>query len=153
HFDLAVKYSQGHIPRALELVSHEATTYVVIFGTREFLWPSNDFPVEQFPPPWTQPMDKITPMLGSRQAAWSKVVNYEASQPPLYYTVAGLWWRLWKACGFHDGFLLYWIRFLNVFLVAALVWLGYVAARLVFPENPFLRLGVPALLAFIPQSA
>jgi hypothetical protein len=153
HFDLAVKYSQGHIPRALELVSPEATPYIVIYGTREFLWPSNDFPVEKFPPPWTQPMDKIAPMLGSREVAWSRVVNYEASQPPLYYTLAGLWWRLWKACGFHDGFLLYWIRFLNVFLVAVLVWLGYVAARLVFPENLFLRLGVPALLAFLPQSA
>ena len=153
HFDLAVKYSQGHIPRALESVSPEATPYIVIYGTREFLWPSNNFPAEKFPPPWTQPMDKIAPMLGSREVAWSRVVNYEASQPPLYYTLAGLWWRLWKACGFHDGVLLYWIRFLNVFLVAVLVWLGYVAARLVFPENLFLRLGVPALLAFLPQSA
>jgi len=34
-----------------------------------------------------------------------------------------------------------------------LVWLGYLAARIVFPENLFLRLGVPALLAFIPQTA
>ena len=37
HFDLAVKYSQGHVPRALERVSAEATPYVVIYGTREFL--------------------------------------------------------------------------------------------------------------------
>ena len=37
-------------------------------------------------------------------------------------------------------------------LVAALVWLGYVAARMIFPEQGFLRLGVPTLLAFFPQT-
>jgi hypothetical protein len=37
--------------------------------------------------------------------------------------------------------------------VAALVWLGFVAARLVFPERKFLQFAVPALLAFLPQSA
>jgi hypothetical protein len=49
--------------------------------------------------------------------------------------------------------LLYWLRFLNLLVVAILVWMGFAAARLVFPGRRFLRLGVPALLAFIPQSA
>ena len=35
----------------------------------------------------------------------------------------------------------------------ALVWLGFVATRLVFPENKFLQISVPALIAFIPQTA
>jgi hypothetical protein len=153
HFDLAVKYSQGHIPRALERVSAEATPYVVIYGTHEFLWASNNFPIEQFPPPWTQPMEKIAPKLLSWQASWNNVTNHEAAQPPLYYTLAGLWWHWGKACGFHDGFLLYWIRFLNIFFVVASVWLGFVAARMFFPENLFLKVGVPALLAFFPQTA
>ena len=152
HFDLVVKYSQGHIPRALDRVAAEATPYVVIYGTHEYLWASNNFPSEQFPPPWTQPMEKIAPELLSRQASWNNVVNHEASQPPLYYTLAGWWWRLGKVCGFHDGFLLYWIRFLNIVFIAALVWLGFVAARLIFPENLFLKIGVPALLAFLPQT-
>jgi hypothetical protein len=91
-------------------------------------------------------------MLSARKALWNDL-NHEASQPPLYYTVAGLWWRAGKLCGFHGGFLLYWLRFLNLVFVAALVWLGYVAARLVFPGERFLRLGVPALLAFFPQTA
>jgi hypothetical protein len=153
HFDLVVKYSQGHVPRALELVSPEATPYVVIYGTHEFLWASNNFPVEQFPPPWTQPMEQIAPKLLSWEASWNRVTNHEASQPPLYYALAGLWWRLGKVCGLHDGFLLYWLRFLNGFLVAALVGLGFVAARMIFPENRFLKFGVPALLAFLPQTA
>src|SRR5208337_4976765 len=60
---------------------------------------------------------------------------------------------LGKLLGFHDGPLLYWLRFLNILFVFALVWVGYAAARLVFPERKFLRLGVPALLAFLPQTA
>jgi hypothetical protein len=49
--------------------------------------------------------------------------------------------------------LLYWLRFLNLLAVATLVWMGFAAARLVFPGRRFLQLGVPALLAFMPQSA
>jgi hypothetical protein len=137
----------------MEPPATEATPYVVIFGTQEYLWPSNSFPAEELPPPWTQPVEKIKPMLLSRQTAWGNVRNYEASQPPLYYTLAAPWWDLGKACGLHDGSLLYWLRFLNVFFIIALVWLGYFAARLVFPANKFVRLGLPALIAFIPQTA
>jgi hypothetical protein len=56
-------------------------------------------------------------------------------------------------CGFENGRLLYWVRFLNLFLMAALVWTGFAAARMIFPERRFLGLGVPALLAFMPQTA
>ncbi len=153
HFDLAVKYSQGHIPRKLEPLSDETVFYPVVFGSREFLWPSNDFPAEKFPPPWTLPVEKAASGLLATGAQWKAITNYEASQPPLYYSLAGTWWQLGKVCGFHDGRLLYWLRFLNMLVVAALVWVGFVAARLVFPASRFLQLGVPALLAFLPQSA
>jgi hypothetical protein len=153
HFDLAVKYAAGHIPRALETVSTNTTPYVVIYGTHEYLWASNNFPIAQFPPPWTRPMKEIGSDLLARQAAWNNAVNHEASQPPLYYALAGAGWRAGMALGLHDGFLLYWLRFLNIFVVVALVWLGFAAARLIFPDNAFLKTGVPALLAFLPQSA
>ncbi len=153
HFDLTVKYSQGHIPRNLETLSDETVFYPVVFGSHEFLWPSNDFPAGKFPPVWTQPAEKVGPGLLATEAQWKEIKNYEASQPPLYYCLAGAWWRLGKLCGFHDGHLLYWLRFLNILVVAALVWMGFVAARLIFPENRFFHLGVPALLAFLPQSA
>ena len=154
HFDLAVKYSQGHLPRSLEPVSPEMVPYATLYGSPEYVGIPTNYPEGQFPPPpWTLPLEKVRPALVAKTAAWQAVTNYEAAQPPLYYTLAALWWRLGKGCGFHDGPLLYWLRFLNLFFVVALVWLGYVAARLVFPEREFLRLGVPALLAFIPQSA
>jgi hypothetical protein len=47
---------------------------------------------------------------------------------------------------------LYWIRFLNVALMAIVVWLGYVAARTIASERLDVRIGVPLLLAFIPQN-
>ena len=153
HLDLAVKYSHGHVPRSLEPLSHEAMQYIVIYGSQEYLWPPETFPDGKFPPPpWTQPLDKIAPVLLAREAQWQNV-NHESSQPPLYYALAGGWWRIGQWCGFENGQLFYWLRFLNVVLVAILVWLGYTAARTIFPDNLFLRLGVPAFLAFFPQTS
>jgi hypothetical protein len=154
HLDLAIQYAQGHVPRSLEPVSAELVPYVALYGSPEYVGLATNYPGGQFPPPpWTQPVEKVRPALTAKMEAWRSVTNYEAAQPPLYYSVAALWWRLGKACGFHDAHLLYWLRFLNLIFVMALVWLGHAAARLVFPERIFLRLGVPALLAFIPQSA
>lgn len=154
HFDLAVKYSQGRLPRALEPVSDETVNYIVLCSSSAYAGMATNFPDGRFPPPpWTQPMDKIRPVLVEKMAAWRTVSNYETAQPPLYYSVAGAWWRLGKMLGQNDGPRLFWLRFLNILVVTILVWLGHLAARLVFPENVFVRLGVPALIAFIPQSA
>jgi hypothetical protein len=154
HFDLAVKYSEGHLPRSLEPFSTEAVPYAALFGSPEFVGIPTNQPGGQFPPPpWRQPMDEVGQSLAAKTEAWHNVINHEASQPPLYYAIAGAWWRLGKLLGFHDGPLLYWLRFLNIFCVAALVWLGYAAARLVFPERRFVQIALPALLAFLPQTA
>jgi hypothetical protein len=154
HFDLAVKYSQGRLPRALESVSDETINYLVLCSSSAYVGLATNYPGGQFPPPpWTQPMEKIRPVLLEKMAAWRTVPNYETAQPPLYYSVAGAWWRLGKMLGLDDGHQLYWLRFLNILIIFVLVWLGYFAAQLVFPENLFLRLGVPALIAFIPQTA
>jgi len=153
HFDLVVKYSHGHLPRNLEPISREAMQFIVVYGSQEFFWPPETFPDGKFPPPpWTQPLEKIAPVLLARETQWQNA-NHECSQPPLYYTLAGLWWNIGKCLGFEDGHLLYWLRFLNILFVAALVWLGHFTARTIFPENYFLRMGVPVLLAFQPQTA
>ena len=154
HFDLVVKYAQGHLPRSPDPISAEAVPYAVLYGSPEFVGIPANLPDGQFPPPpWHQPLDSVRQTLAAKAQVWNNFTNHEVSQPPLYYLLAGAWWTLGKMLGLHDGPLLYWLRFLNIFLVAALVWLGFVAARLVFPEREFLRLGVPALLAFVPQSA
>lgn len=153
HFDLAVKYSHGHLPRGMELTSDEAMDYIAIYGSQEFLWPPETFPDGKFPPPlWSQPLEKAAPVIKAREAQWESA-NHESSQPPVYYALAGFWWKAGQWLGFSEGRLFYWLRFLNIPLLVALVWLAYATAKRVFPENLFLRLGVPALLAFLPQTA
>lgn len=128
--------------------------FISIYGTLEYLWPPESQPNQRIPPPlWTLPRQTAAPAVLAKEQARKTIINQEASQPPLYYTVAGLWWRLGKALGLDGGALLYWLRFLNVPVMAALVWLVYLAARAIFPSNVFPRLAAPALLAFMPQSA
>ena len=154
HFDLAVRYSQGDLPHALTTPCAEALPFIAIFGTVEYIWPPESQPGGRIGTPiWKLPFNLVADTIRAKEKLWLDVVkNHEASQPPLYYTVAGLWWRLGKLIGLDGGQLLYWLRFLNIPLLAALVWLGWFAARRIFPENPFIRIAVPALIAFMPQT-
>jgi hypothetical protein len=155
HFDLVVRYSHADIPRAVGPLCDEAMDYIAIYHTPEYFWPPSTFPGGKIPPPpWTLPMGVAAKNILDTKALWKeKVKNQEAAQPPLYYTIAALWWHAGKWLGLDGGHLLYWIRFLNIFFMAALVWTGHLAARTIFPDRPFLRLGVPALIAFMPQTA
>ncbi|HEU6447998.1 MAG TPA: DUF2142 domain-containing protein [Verrucomicrobiae bacterium] len=155
HFDLVVRYSHADIPRAVEPLSDEAMDFVAIYYTPEYLWPPSAFADGKIPPPaWKLPADVAAKNVAAVKAIWkARSKNQEASQPPLYYTVAALWWHLGKWLGLVGGDLLYWIRFLNIFIIAAIVWIGHIAARILFSERYFFRIGIPAALAFIPQSA
>jgi hypothetical protein len=154
HFDLVVKYSRGAVPRAMETSSAEAIPYIIVYETLEYFWPPTAFTTGKIPPPvWTQPVARVAERLQIKKTSYETGLNHESSQPPLYYLLAGAGWRCCKFLGFHDGFLLYSVRFLNLFFVMAIVWVGHAAARLVFPEKAFGRIGVPALLAVFPQTA
>ena len=146
HFDLVVRYSRLDLPRKPEVFSDEAMRYIVIFSTWEYTRTNDTL----LAPPWKQPIAAVEPILVSRELRW-RAVNYEVTQPPLYYLLGGACWRLGLALGFHDGFALYLLHFSNVLVVAALVWIAWIAARLVFPGNYFIRIAVPALMAFMPD--
>ena len=153
HFDLAVRYSQGYLPRSLTPPSAEALPFIAIYGTPEYLSPETQPGQRIAPPPWTLPIRSVAENLVAKEDVWkAKVKNHEAASPPLYYAVAGAWWRLGKILGLDGGRLLYWLRFLNIPLVGALVRLGWVAARNIFPENAFVRVAMPAFIAFLPQT-
>jgi hypothetical protein len=154
HFDLAVRYSQADIPRGLEPVSPEAIRYIVMFSSHAFLADPASLPDGKLPPPpWTRPPQTYLAELGASAVQWRNIVNTEGATPPLYYAAAGAWWKLGKLLGFQGECLLYWLRFLNLVVVCAVIWLGWFTARIVFPENLFVRLAVPALIAFMPQTA
>ena len=154
HFDLVLKYAHGRIPRKMEPISADSAGCLALMNSYAYFGIPDKFPGGQLPLPlWSEPSEKMQPDLAARKAFWENLPNYEVSQAPLYYIVAGAWWQTGQWMGWHDGRLVYWLRFLNVAFMAALVWLGYAAARLVFPQTSFLRLGPPALLAFMPQTA
>ncbi len=155
HFDVVVRYSRGELPRLAGPLDPEVMRYVRYYSTLEYLWAADTLPQQKFPPPpWTLTASEVVENLAAKAKIWPAFPdNYEASQPPLYYTVAAVWWHLGQFLHLAGGSLLYWLRFMNILVVIAIVWFAYVAARLVFPEKSFIRLGVPALATVFPQSA
>jgi hypothetical protein len=155
HLDLVVRYSQADVPRTLTPPAVEALPFITIYGTPEYLWTPASQPGGRIaPPPWKEPPETVRENLLARAAGYrAKFQNHEASQPPLYYSLAGAWWRLGKSFGLDGLALLYWLRFFNLPVIVALVWLGWLAARKIFPANDFIRVAVPALIAFLPQTA
>jgi len=150
HFDVVLKYSQGHLPRRMERFSAESARCFVQYGSLEFFMSPDAFPDGRFPSR-ASPAEGTSAAVSAIEQAWSDATNPESWQPPLYYAIAGLWLKLGQSCGFSGGHLLYWLRFLNVLFVAALVWLSFLAAREFFPKQDWVALCVPVLVAFIPQ--
>ncbi|HEV2046515.1 MAG TPA: DUF2142 domain-containing protein, partial [Chthoniobacterales bacterium] len=154
HVDLVIKYSHGYLPRSLDQFSAESARYFAVYSSPDYFLKPAQFDGEKFPPPnWTLPPKECDRVLSEAVPVWQSRQNHESSEPPLYYALAGCWLNLGKILGVTDGCLLYWIRFLNIFIAAALVWLGFVAARLIFPDRHLPQIGVPLLLAVWPQSA
>ena len=166
HFDLVVRYSHGELPRGLQPMCRESSLYLLTYRSPEFMSRTQDFPDGHYPVPfWRQPgaaqtqAERRNAAIEKAASDWQSLeklpvwTNYQASQPPLYYSIAGVWWRAGRWLGMTGLWLVFWLRFLNVAFVTALVWTGYRAAREVFPEQIFFTLGVPALIAFIPQQA
>jgi hypothetical protein len=153
HVDLVMKYARGQVPRDLGHYSSESASYFSLYGTPEYFMAPQQFSTGTFPPPtWTLSPEQRDAVVDRTTAWWEENQNHESGEPPFYYAVAGLWLNLGRAVGLTGGWLLYWVRFLNVFVAAILVWLGFVAAKLVFPADRFLRLSVPLLLAIWPQT-
>jgi hypothetical protein len=148
HFDLVVKYSHLSIPQKQDYAAEESMPYVAVFSTWEYLR-TND---PSATPLWKLPASEMTPAVIAREQGM-RFINRESTQPPLYYLLEGAAWRIANAVGFHDLLLLYLMRFSNALIVVALIWLGWLAARLVFPGEHFIAVAVPALVAFLPETA
>jgi hypothetical protein len=153
HIDLVMKYARGQLPRDLGHYSSESAHYFSLYGTPEYFTAPQQFKANDFPAPnWTLPAEQREDAVNRNSAWWQSNENHESGEPPLYYAIAGLWLNLGRVFGITNGGLLYWVRFLNVSVAATLVWVGFVAAKLVFPDRQFLRLSVPLLLSIWPQT-
>ncbi|HWY52310.1 MAG TPA: DUF2142 domain-containing protein [Chthoniobacterales bacterium] len=153
HVDLVVKYSHAHAPRGIEPFASEAALYFAVYSTPEYFVDPEQYGGQYPPPNWLLPWEQLQKVLNDEIPFWESRRNYESGEPPLYYALSGGWMNVGRALGLRGLTLLYWVRFLNVGVAAALVWVGFAATRSTFPDNEFLRLGVPALLAVWPQSA
>src|SRR5713226_4303806 len=154
HVDLVIRYAHGYLPRGLDQFSAESARYFALYSSPDYFLKPEQFDSGKFPPPnWTLPPEERDRVLSEAVPVWQSRQNHESSEPPLYYAIAGCWLNLGKIVGVKDGCLLYWIRFLNIFIAAALVWLGFVVARVVFPDRQLPQIGLPLLLAVWPQSA
>jgi Predicted membrane protein (DUF2142) len=151
HFDLVMKYASAHVPRGAELISPATLPYLSCYASPEFLSAPEQFEGGYYGPMWTHPAEEVAPTRARIEEIWGRTPNQECSQPPLYYGAAAVWFHIGQWIGLTGGTLLYWVRFLNAALAAVLVWLAYVAARMIFPDQLGLRLGVPLLIASIPQ--
>src|SRR6266404_9064232 len=153
HVDLVVKYSHGKIPRGIEPFAPEAALYFAVYSTPEYFVNPEQYGGHYPPPNWLLPQDELQKVLSDEIPFWESRLNHESGEPPLCYALAGGWMDVGHVLGFRGLSLLYWVRFLNIGLAAALVWIGFAATRSTFPNNQFLQLGVATLLAFWPQSA
>jgi hypothetical protein len=153
HVDLVVKYSHGQIPRKIEPFASESALYFAVYSTPEYFLKPEQYGGNYPPPTWLLSSEERRKILDEEVPFWEARANHESGEPPLYYAAAGAWMNLARGFGLRGLSLLYWVRFLNIALAAVLVWIGFAAARSTFPQNQFLQLGVPTLLALWPQSA
>jgi hypothetical protein len=153
HLDLVMKYARGDVPRDLGHYSSESANFIALYGTPEYFTAPQQFATNDFPPPnWTLPAGQREQAVNTNSAWWLSNQNHESGEPPLYYVIAGLWLNLGRVVGIAGAWLLYWVRFLNLFVAGTVVWIGFLAAKLVFPDRQFIHFSVPILLAVWPQT-
>jgi hypothetical protein len=150
HFDTVIKYARGYLPCRLEPCSDEMVRDMALYNSSFYFGTTNQ--AERLPPPWSWPAKQQAAWITARSSI-SLATNFECSQPPLYYVYAAGWWRMSGCLGLTEGNRLYGLRFIYVPVVMLLVWLGWAVARQVFPDKPFRRLALPAVIAVMPQSA
>ena len=152
HFDLVLRYARGQIPHRFDLLAPETLNWLVPYASPEFLQDAEQLPDHKFSPPlWKQSGPEADAIAEATRLEWSNEINWESSQPPLYYSIAALWWRLGQLIGVKGISAIYWLRFFNAVLIAALVWVAFGTARIISPSNLICRAGVPLVVACFPQ--
>lgn len=152
HVDGVLKYAAGYLPRP-DNGGYEAETarYLGMFGSPEYHLREGAHGATEAPPPaWQRSGDGMLRALTNGEKFLARRTNLESMQPPAYYVVAGMWLQLGRALGIEGGQLLYWIRGLAVPLIFLLVIAAHRGLREIYPDDPLMRLGVPALLAIFP---
>jgi branched-subunit amino acid transport protein len=152
HVDAVLKYAGGYLPRPENSgYEPEMARYLGIFGSPEYHFREGAEGAREVPPPpWRRSSGEMLRSIEWGEKFLAKRTNLESMQPPAYYAMAGLWLRLGRALGIQGGNLLYWVRGLGPLLVFALVISSYLFLREIYPDDTFMRLGVPLLVSVFP---
>jgi hypothetical protein len=155
HLDLVLKYSAGHVPHSIEKLSTETASYIPRYESPEFFNIPANQPGGVFQdPPWTKAEGSMQRYYAEGTIFWStNYNNHESSQAPIYYVIAGTWTNIGESLGITGGYLLYWIRFLNIIFIITLVIISWKIGLELFPEDRFLNLGIPMLVGIMPQDS
>jgi hypothetical protein len=153
HADLVIKIARGYWPRERwEPYDAESTRLFALhtspehfarpkFRAIEGRWRM----LEDHPPQVAAAIER------QRKAQWREIGNHEAHTPPIYYLLPAIAYGAGKRAGVTGVERLYLARLANVPIVALFVWLAYRFCRRWYPDRPEIRIGVPLLLAFLPQ--
>jgi hypothetical protein len=154
-------YGAGHLPgRDLPRMDPDFAKTLLLYWSPEFSQlDTNPNPVDASPLSMMTPQERKSALAHGlykdEVELWltqhSRRPNYQAQGPPLYYVVAGAWLDLGRTLGIRDWDQVYWIRLLNPMFYGLFVWISYCFVRKVYPEDKFLCLAVPGLLAVFPQ--
>jgi len=155
HFDMIYKYATGEIPDTGSAdYSKGSILYIFFYETREYLHKPEQYRWGKFPPPlWKFSYESVkeSRYFKARTKFWEELENQEAYTFQLPYILEAQWFKAGEALGMKGGYLLYWLRFLNIPVFALLVWLSWFMAKRFFPDEPLMYIGVPLILAFFPQ--
>lgn len=153
HFDTVVKYSRLSFPRrGQDRFETETIRNIVYFRSQEYYRTLDDYEAGRVPAlAVTNSPAVAARILREAMPGWRNARNHEAHSPPLYYVIAGLWYRLGRRLGLDGWDALYAVRFLNVPIYGLLVWFSYRFCRDAYADRPLVRVGAPLLLAVLPQ--
>jgi 4-amino-4-deoxy-L-arabinose transferase-like glycosyltransferase len=147
HFDAVVKYSHGHLPREdNSQYDRESARFIVLYSSPEFY-----HAVPSHPPIWLAPRNVRQEALRNGLPFWQRAGNHESFQPPLYYVIAGGWYRVGRSIGIEGVALLYWVRAINALFFGLLFWVAYLYCRDFIPDRAELRISILLLLSVFPQ--
>ena len=155
HFDAVYKYARGELPHP-DRLHHDtrASALIIWLGSPEYIFPPSTFPGGIYPrPPWSVSPEVARARSREGVRRLTGLRNHELAQPPVYYALAGAWYRLGEALGLACGHLVFSIRWLNALFMVGLVWVAHCLACATGRRDPLTRIGVPLLVAVLPQDA
>jgi len=154
HFDLVQKYARGFLPGPGDATFDAITIgFIAEYGSPEYLRGPEAYESGRVPTPEEMRAEHPlgSPAYRTLVRKYTKLTNLEAEAPPAYYALGGAWMKLGRMLGLERAQLLYWIRWLNPLLAAAVVLLTYQFVRPRCPGDAFRRLGPCVFLAGYPS--